>query len=231
MKKLSMLFLAVILMASAMVSAQSPKSILKFATSIEGSSDPNIANQGKSTYEIAMLGNKTKLVQSGQGVTISIITDGDNKSQTILFETPMGNYFLTMPESEINEEMKNVSFSYDYTGETKTIAGHACQKVIAKMVNNETDDESEVVLYVTEELPSTLNFSQFPDLKGYPLRQEVASPELGDGVIVVVECTEVAPAKKLKPVAFVLPEATDVRTDPEMYESFKKMIKGEAEEE
>ena len=62
------------------------------------------------------------------------------------------------------------------------------------------------------------------------MRQEVASPELGDGVMVVVECTEVAPNKKLKPVAFVLPDATDVRTDPEMYEGFKKMLSGESEE-
>lgn len=230
MKKLSVLFLVAFLSLSTIALAQSPKVTLKFATSIEGSSDPNISSQGKSNYDVLMLGNKTKLVQGDQGATISIITDGDNLSQTILFETPMGNYFLTMPEDEVKELFKNITFDYNYTDETKTIAGYVCKKVVVTMVNNETDDESTATVFVTEELPSVLNFTQFPGLKGYPLRQEVASPELGDGVMVVVECTEVAPNKKLKPVAFVLPDATDVRTDPEMYEGFKKMLSGESEE-
>lgn len=230
MKKLSALFLVALLCLSTIALAQTPKVTLRFSTSIEGSSDPNIANQGKSHYDVLMLGNKTKLVQDAQGATISVITDGDNLSQTVLLETPMGNYYLTMPEDEVKDIFKNISIDYDYTDETKTIAGYTCKKVIVTMVNNETDDESKVIVFVTEELPSVLNFTNFPGLKGYPLRQEVPSPELGNDVFVVVECTEVVPNKKLKPVAFVLPDATDVRTDPEMYDSFKMMLGGASEE-
>lgn len=230
MKKISMLFFAVVLFASMALTAQTPKVTLKFSSAIEGSDDPNIAGQGKNSFDLFMLGNKSKLVQSAQGMSISVITDGDAKNQTILMESPMGNYYLTRPEEEIQEKFKNVTFNYDYTAEEKNIAGYVCKKVVANVLNNETDEEESLILYVTEDLPSSLNFTNYPNLNGFPMRTEMAVKELGDNVIVVLECEEVVPNKKLKPVAFVLPEATDVRTDPELYENFKSMFGGGEEE-
>lgn len=224
MKKIVLILLVVCFGFSAAVVAQSARHSVKFSSHIEGTDDVNITSQEIPDQDYIFLGNKSKMSISASGMTQSIIVDGDKQTYTLVLETPMEGYYLEMPFSEIKEKSGNVDFKYEYTNETKTIAGVECKKVLIQQIDNETDEIINIVVYVTNLLPDVLNEATYIGLKGYPLRTEMPSAELGEGVVLVTEAVEFTPSKKIKEINFMLSDGLkNMREDPELM----KQIMGE----
>ena len=222
MKKVC-LVLAVIMMGFiSLVAAQKPfAGTIKFHTHIEGTDDPNITSQGESDYSIMLFGNYTKTVMSPQeGFGIINISNGDAKSVTMILDIMgMGKYYIESNPEKIKEKQKNLDYKYDKTGEKKTIAGYECEKVNVTVTNLETDETDNAVVYVSTAINSgaDINFQQFPNLNGYPMRIEQKEDVDGTEITMVIEAMEVIPSKKIKAVDFMMPaDAQDIKSNPEL---------------
>jgi len=225
MKKFSVIFLIVILCGlTQFVSAQKPfAGIIKSKMTCEGTTDPNILSQLPEETTEWMFGNYTKTVQEAPGYVISNIVNGDAKVMYTIFDiTGMGKFYLETTEAEILESDKMVERKIEATGETKTIAGYPCEKIIYTIINKETDEENQVILYVSTALNASdaINFGQFSGVKGYPLRTEVKQDVNGTEITIISEAVEVTPSKKVKEVDFMLPADGQKKTK----EEFRKMF-------
>lgn len=209
MKKLNVLFLVVIVMLSFTLSAQKPFSgKIKYKTTITGTDDPSVTSQEIPETEILILGNQTKSVSIQPFGSMTKISNGDEKNITILFEfNGMGKYYMTVTDSLLKEEQKFVSFKYEYLDETKQVAGYTCKKVKCTQTNLETDEETVVYVYVSNEISNNdvLNFDRFTGLVGFPMVIETPYNEEIPGAMVNEEVSEVDTAFKVKSIDFLLP--------------------------
>ena len=194
-------------------------------TTCTGTTDPNILAQMPEGTSEMICGNRTKTVQlMDGGVGISSIVNGDAKVNHLIFDIPgMGKYYIETTAEEIAKAFEKMKVDYNYTGEKKTIAGYECEKVVETTVNQETDEETVVILYVSKEINSgsEINFASHPGLVGYPLRTEQTREINGETLTIVTEAESVTPNKKIKPVEFLLPtDAKDVRSNPDLMKMF-----------
>ena len=156
MKKQISLWLAVIMLFGTITTfAQKPfAGTITFSWSAEGTDDPNITAQlAELSQEVILLGNSTKTVINQMGVRIINITNGDYKLVTTVIDIPgYGKYYVEQDENEVKKRFETTKMDFNYTEETKTIAGYNCKKVVLKTTDLETDEEDEAVLWVTSEL-------------------------------------------------------------------------------
>ncbi len=234
MKRTIRLF-AIIAMMIASVSAFAQKPFagkITFEVSAEGISDPNVAAElAEQSVEYTVMGNCYR-TDMNVGIDMTTIVNGNNKTYTIILGIPgYGKYYIQKKQEDLEKKKSTQKYDYQYTEETKTIAGYNCKKVNVTVTDLETDEESSVVLWVTNELGlgDEINAFDHPDLKGYPLSTEVKTEMNGENVTIITTATKVTPDKKLKPSAFLLPsDAKDIKDAPE---DLKQMLGGLGEDD
>ncbi len=192
---------------------------ITFETTAEGTDDPNVAAElAEMTQEVTIMGNNTKTVINQMGVGIINITNGDYKLATTIIEIPgYGKYYIEREEADIKKSLETTKQEFEYTSETREIAGYNCKKVIVKMTDLETDEEANITLWVTEDLMTgdDINFSNYPGLKGYPMRVEVTRDVNGDELTIIQTAKTVTPNKKVKASNFLRPsDSTPIKDAP-----------------
>lgn len=117
-------------------------------------------------------GDMSRTEQSmGMAGSQVIISDGKNKTGTVLIDGMGGKFFVKMSKAEIEKsEKENPEPEFTYTKETKKIAGYNCRRAESKFEGM----EETLAIYYTEEIPADKS-TQFKGLKGFPLEYETAS--------------------------------------------------------
>lgn len=234
MKKQITLWLAVIMLFGTIsMFAQKPfAGTIVFETTAEGTDDPNVAAQlAEMSEEVTILGNNTKTAINQMGVGIINITNGDYKLVTTIIDIPgYGKYYIEQEEADINKKFETTKMDFNYTTDTKEIAGYNCKKVIITATDLESDEESSIVLWVTEELMTgeQINFSTYPGLKGYPLRVEIKQDVNGEELTIIQTAKTITPNKKVKASNFLRPsDSTPIKDAPAELKAMFGMTEGE----
>jgi hypothetical protein len=218
MKKISLLLLTIVVIFTTSIFAQKPFSgIITIKTTITGTDDPNITSQKIPDSEIFILGNFTKSVERPQdGVIITSILNGDSAKYDVVFEVPGHSpIIMEIRAEQIKEKMKLYDFKYEYTDEIKVIAGYNCKKVKCTITDLETDEEEIITYYVSNEISNSdrLNFINYPNLIGYPMRIEQEYGEEAPGAILVTEVSSINTVAKIDPIDFLLPSNAEYVKD------------------
>lgn len=234
-KQISLWMIAIMLFGVVTTFAQKPfAGTITFETIAEGTDDPNVAAQlAELSQEVIVMGNNTRTNMSQPGIDVIQISNGDYNLKTTVIDIPgYGKYYIEQDGEKLKKAFDKVKFDFEYTSETKAIAGYNCKKVNVKVTDLESDEESTLVLWVTDELMTgdNINFSDYPDLKGYVMRTEVKKDVDGNELTIIVQAKTVVPSKKVKPTTFLRPsDAVPISDAPE---DLKKMLGiGEGEEE
>lgn len=221
MKKQIALWIAVIMLFGTIATfAQKPfAGSIVFETTASGTDDPNIAAQlAEMSEEVTIMGNNTKTAINQMGVDIIHITNGDYKLATTIIDIPgYGKYYIEQEEADINKAFEKVKQDFNYTSETKDICGYNCKKVEVKITDLESDEESSLVLWVTEDLMTgdQINFSNYPGLKGYPLCVEIEREISGENITLIQTAKTITPNKKVKASTFLRPsDSTPIKDAP-----------------
>lgn len=203
-----------------------------FEITAEGTTNPAIAAElAESSIEYIVMGNNYRM-NMNQGIDIITIANGNNKTYTVVLGIPgYGNYYIEQTAEDIQKKQSTTKTDYEYTDETRTIAGYNCKKVNVKITDLETDEEQTAVIWVTSELGlgDDINFYDHPGLKGYPLRTEVKTDLDGENVTICTTATSVTPDKKIKPTMFLLP--SDAKSFKDAPDELKQMLGGLDNEE
>lgn len=203
-----------------------------FETTAEGTTNPAIAAElAESTMEYIVMGNNFRM-NMNQGIDLITIANGNNKTYTVIFGIPgYGNYYIQRTAEDLQKKQSTIKTDYQYTEESREIAGYNCKKVIVKTTDLETDEEDSSVIWVTTELGlgDDINFYDHPGLKGYPLRTEVKTELDGEDVTLCITATKVTPDKKIKPTMFLLP--SDAKSIKEAPDELKQMLGGLGDDE
>lgn len=198
-----------------------------FEMSAEGTSNPAIAAElAESTMEYIVMGNNYRM-NMNQGIDIITIANGNNKTYTVILGIPgYGNYYIEQTAEDLAKKQSTVKTDYQYTEETRNIAGYNCKKVLVTVTDLETDEEESAVLWVTSELGlgDDINFYDHPGLKGYPLRTEIKTDLDGETITLCTTATSITPDKKIKPTMFLLP--SDAKSFKDAPEELKQMLGG-----
>ncbi len=101
-------------------------------------------------------------------------------------------------------------FYYEYTSETKEIAGVTAKKMVRHMYDEEGVDHPRV-MWICEEIGPKINIL-FDGIKGMPLECTV---EAGEGKAITYTATEVVKGK-VKEADFLLPDGYDTLTEEEL---------------
>ena len=224
MKKAFVFVMAIMVFGLMSSFAQKPfAGTIKSKYIIEGNVDPNVRASLPDVMTTYVFENYTKNVMEMPGINIITITNGAKKTNYMIYDvTGMGKYYIETTEEEIKAAFANQETKFDYTGETKTVAGYTCEKVIETTVDKETDEETVVTLYVSKEIcpNADINFGSHPGLVGYPLRTEVTKDINGENATVIIEAIEVKADKKVKLANFLLPADGKKVTQEELMRLF-----------
>lgn len=208
----SWLLLAIFALISFQTFAKEFKGVITYKITVEGSGvTEEMKTMMPKTMVMSIKGNKARseMVMS-MGKTVSI-TNGDDKS-TITLMDMMGQKIAI--QSNYDEIMKDMAESpevkVEVTSETKDILGYSCKKAV---ITNTTDD-TELIVYFTEELGSKeLNFDnpQFKDINGVMLEFEIPSEMFN------MHFTAVSVEKKnVEDSEFTIPDGYQIKTKEEM---------------
>lgn len=204
---------------------------ITFESTSPDCTDPNFASQlAEETQELIVMGNNWR-INMNMGIDVIVISNGNSKTLTTIFDIPgYGKYYNKVTAEQLQEATANIKRDFEYTDETKSILGYNCKKVIVKVTNLETDEETTEILWVTTELGlgDDINFAQYPGLKGYPLSTEEKKEFNGDQFTVITNATKITPNKKVKATDFLLP--SDAKDFADAPEDLKKMLGGGGEE-
>ena len=224
MKKAFVIVMAIMVFGLMSSYAQKPfAGTIKSKYSVEGTNDPNVRAGIPDETIMYLYENYTKVVVEQPGINIIAITNGTTKTSYQIFDiTGMGKYYIEVTEAEIKEGLANRDIKFNYTGETKTIAGYVCEKVIETNIDKETDEETTTILYVSKDINPNpeINFSSHPGLVGFPLRTETSQEINGSNVSIIVEAYEVKADKKVKLANFLLPADGKKTTMKELMKMF-----------
>ena len=226
MKRIVMLVAFFVMAFTVSLSAQKPfAGRIHYTFAVEGIDDPNVLAQMPESTDVIVFGNKTKTVMNMQGVGIQNIVDGDAKmTMTIIEITGMGKYYVEIPADSIEKSLKNQQCDATYTGETKEIAGYLCKRAEVVITDLETDETSEVVVWVSDDFLSSeaINFgSPYRCVKGYPLRTETTREYEDTKFTIIQEAQEIKADKKIKAFDFMRPsDAKNLMEEPELKKMF-----------
>ena len=230
MKKMTRFFMIVVMMIfSVSAFAQKPfAGNITFESTAVGTDDPNIASAlAEQTQELIVMGSSWRM-NANYGFDLIQIFNGNSKTLSIVLDIPgYGKYFVKKTAEQLDKLRANIKVDYEYTNETKSIAGYNCKKVIVKSTDLETDEEKSTVLWVTDELGlgDDINYAQYPGLKGYPLSSETKTEYNGEEITIISTATKITPNKKVKATEFMLPsDAKDLKEAPEDLNELKKQL-------
>ncbi|HAE12805.1 MAG TPA: hypothetical protein DCG24_01160 [Bacteroidetes bacterium] len=151
------------------------------------------------------LGEQARMEQSVMGSLQVVVSNVKDNSGFVL--TDFMGMKIAMPiEPTLNNTEDDVQ--YEYTDESKEIAGYACKKAIVTMEGMEPS-----VIYYTKEISGY--HQDYTGLDGYPLQYEISQ----DGMVFTVTANNVS---KEKPDAqlFIIPDDYSVMTQEELMRSF-----------
>jgi len=231
MKKITLLFLIILLSVSYSLHAQkSFAGEIRFESKLEGTDDPNLLSSETTLVQtITVLGNKSKTVTViAESVAVTQIWDGDKETSAVFIEIPMyGKFYKKWNKEEHKEKLKLTNYTYNYENEFITICDYKCQKVVVTATNLEDDSQIEIILFVTKDIgTSKLNGDKYVGLEGFPLMTRVSVETHCDGCEFVFQATKITP-KKVKDVDFLLPDGginyEDIQ-DPELKEGLKDIF-------
>lgn len=144
-------------------------------------------------------------LQSAWGViTTDVIVDNSQKSYSQLFKSFGDKYSLTLQDNEVRDwYAQKPSLKFTETGDTATIAGFLCNKVIADFSN---DSLPSIEVYYTKEIQvdQTNWWNQFEGIDGFLMSYEIE--QYGKRMKLVareVEFTAIAPEKFVMPEGYV----------------------------
>lgn len=224
MKKAFVIVMTIMVFGLMSSFAQKPfAGVIKSKYIVEGNVDANVKASLPEEQVVYLYENYTKSVMEMPGINVITITNGGAKMVYLIYDiTGMGKYYIETTESEIKEQLANMKTDYKYTGEKKTIAGYVCEKVIETSVDNETDEETTTILYVSKDINpnADINFGSHPGLVGYPLRTEVTRDINGENATIIVEAYEVKADKKVKLANFLLPADGKKTTQKDLMKMF-----------
>lgn len=203
MKKLTLIITILSMVCCFSLSAQKKngfKGVIKYTYHYEGEIDANLLSQLPKESEEVICGNYLKQNVSG----ITQITNADDQIVYLLFDFPVGAYYISVPKDSIENKRKNMKYDYNYTDDRKNIAGYDCQKVILSVTNLETDDVIKSELFVSEKINSNpdINFENYPGLKGFPLAATQTQELDGAKIVIKSEALSITENKKLKEQEF-----------------------------
>ena len=168
--------LVVFIMFSALHSiAQNPKIISDFTVvydvTLDDKADPQIVKaMTGATKTLYIKGSKSRSELVSTNFQQSVIFDAKSDSTVVLREVGSTRYisFLNSHKrNEVNKKYEGISFMN--TGETKTILGYECKKVLAKLKDGSTFN----VYYTSSIIPLNREYEyQFKDLPGFVLEYE-----------------------------------------------------------
>ena len=200
---------------------------ITFEMSAEGSTDPSFAAElAEQTVEYTVMGNCIRMEVS-TGIDIITISDGNNKTYTVIFGIPgYGKYYVQQTEEDVQKRLAYNKYDYKYTAETKTICGYNCKKVVVTVTDLESDEVESETLWVTTELGlgDDISFYQYPGLKGYVLCTETKKEINGEKITVIQTATKIVSDKNVKATQFLLP--SDAKPFEEVPDELKEMLGG-----
>ena len=192
---------------------------INFSMSYSGTIDAAAAAQQPKSLILSVFDNLTKTTINMGPVQIDQITDGTNKTKTVLLDMMGEKKYYTQSTAEIEESSKDdPKPEIKLSDETKVIAGYTCKKAEIT-IKNEDDEVTSIILYYTDELGSEeLNYgSQMAGIKGLPLEYTTTT---SDGGIVTITATEVKKTK-IKETDFMIPSDYTEMTKEEKEEMLK----------
>ena len=211
-RQISIILAAIMLFGTMITFAQKPfKGTISYSFSAKGNNDPDVAAQlASQKADITIMGNCTKTVVNATGLSVISISNGDTKTAVTIIDIPgMGKYYAEQDAKTIQSNFDKVKLDFNYTDETKTIAGYNCKKCNITLTDLETDEENIIVTWTTTELLAgeNINFATYPGLKGFPMETEITQElETGGKLTIVQSATAVTANKKLKSADFTAPK-------------------------
>ncbi|MCF0210916.1 MAG: hypothetical protein HUK18_06380 [Bacteroidales bacterium] len=166
-----------------------------------------------------------------------VIINAANKTVTSTYDFSMlpdegptegmsGKWYV---RSKINDEDLSKALEkikYEYTGNTKEIAGVKCQEVKVTSKDEEGTETTETI-YVTKELGPSMNFDLYPGLDAFPMEYTMQfSPELS-ATYTVVDLQK----GKVKNVDMMLESGFEEISEEDFGEMMKVLFGGGASEE
>lgn len=127
-----------------------------------------------------------------------------------------------------DEDLKKAleSIKYEYTGNTKEIAGLKCQEVKVISKDDEGAEDTEII-YVTKELGPVLNLDTYPGLDAFPMEYPMKfSPEIS-ATFTVDELLK----GKVKDVDLMLESGYEEISEEDFGEMMKVLFGGGADED
>jgi len=208
----SWLLLTIFALFSFQTFAKEFKGVITYRITIDGSGvTDEMKTMMPKTMTMTVKGNKARseLIMS-MGKTISI-SDGDSKTAITLMDMMGQKIAVKSTNEEIMAEMaESPDVKVEFTSETKDILGYICKKAV---ITN-TEDDTELIVYFTEELGTKdLNFDnpQFKDINGVMLEFEIPNE------MFTMKFTAVSVEKKnVEDSEFTIPEGYQIKTKEEM---------------
>jgi len=229
MKKqvLLVLFIALIITMNNNLYSQkenSFKGTIKYSLSYEGVDAAQAVNM-PSTQMKYVFENKQKTVIDYGMYSFTTITDGDKELIMIIISAGGQKFLYKQTKAEIEKDKVNDPKPVIVlSDETKKIAGYTCKKASITEKNATTGEESQMVVWYTDELISNekINFAtEAEGIKGF-----VLSTEMKFGKITTTSIATEIKKGKVSAIDFLEPADATVLTE----EDYKKMFGGGEEE-
>ncbi|HEX8333555.1 MAG TPA: DUF4412 domain-containing protein [Segetibacter sp.] len=180
MKNFTLIFF---LLLSLQVLAQPAKVISEctviYELSVEEAKDPELKrSMNGATKTLYIKGTKVRSDLTSSNYTQTTFSDSKTDSTVVLRELGKAKYMSYLSQQKKAEQNKKFDgVIFNKTGETKTILGYECTKVVAKLKDGSTYN----VYYAASIAPSHNEYEyQFKDIPGFVLEYETES-ESEDG--------------------------------------------------
>lgn len=149
MKKL---ITAVAILLCGVASAQVKEGSVTYVMTIEGLPPEQAAMMGDMETKIFFKGNRTYSEMNSMMMSTKAVTD-ENGSLVLMDQMGNKNYIkVTKADMEKNNEAnKDKMPKFEYTSETKTIAGYECKKAIAT-INSQKEGEIKTEVWYTDKI-------------------------------------------------------------------------------
>ncbi|MCD4747429.1 MAG: hypothetical protein K8R58_14125 [Bacteroidales bacterium] len=171
------------------------------------------------TLKITIKGNKSKSEMKTAMGTQTGISNGDDQTAIILMDMMGQKIAVNSTTEEIEKELAEMPEpNIEYSNETKEIAGYSCKKAIITIKDKDTNEETVLNVYYTDELGSKeLNFQNpiFKDINGAMLEYEIDA----NGMNMKFTAKEVQ-KKKISDKEFEIPEGYEIITQDELKSRF-----------
>ena len=159
--------------------------------------------------------NLSKAVTSTRMSEMIVLEDTET-GDVIRLQSAMGNKIdIRSNVNDNQEEEEEDEDEFEFLDETKEILGYTCKKAYYE------DENVEVTIYYTEELPQLPATTQMPDIKGYPMEMTVVT----EAYTTIVAVTEVS-KEKVKKIKMEVPAEYKEMTREEILEMQRGMQSG-----